>query len=1072
MKKLKGALIVMFFLSLSFAVGCIGFLPPQSSQNGSVSSTGSIVSNGESSCEHSWEIVRYIIEPTLEEEGLAEVRCKNCGKTEQAKVGYVAQSSSESSITSAMVEASSQSVSSSDSLESSYEASTDSSEDSSEDSSLASAKDSYNGNSAGSVEPPLSSESDNPPDSDEISVDESSVDESSVDESSVDESSVDESSVDESSVDESSSAVEECVHAYDELTKMDGVWVYECTECDFVVPLLSVQDGDSFIEGLVDFAVEVEEGKDPVVLQLSDPQLCSWGSLEKWCYDYISEAVEATNPDLIIVTGDIVYGKFDEDGAVLLDYIEFMESLQIPWAPVFGNHDNECILGVDWQCEQFENAEYCLFEQRNLTGNGNYSVGILQGNELLRVFYMMDSNGCGQPMVDRNDQPGGVREPGKNVVKTTAGFGQDQIDWYTNSITKLKTFAPEVKLSFAYHIQQAIFEKAFAKYEEYNPSNASGSILNNPLNLDTMENADETDFGYLGRKTKGPWDTNFSVWNGMKALGVDSIFVGHEHCNSVSIVYEGVRFQYGQKSSKYDRFNWVLEDGTIQGDYLEKMPAGAHELMGGTVIPISAEDGSIGTGYIYYACDPFNFDPVPFVPSITQGDDRREMPTYDGNATDLGFPEGTETVYKIESAKWAEDDNTAWDNRIIIAKDPSNIYSQFDVVFSVNVSLATLWPGAAGGTLGSYSIQGSTIAPSSDADANRQILVTDKDGNEVTSFAANTLYTICVALSGNELNVQFSAFADATIYVANVIYHNGDAQPEDVVVNGLAITADMLQNADMTLEALLFDSTTAAYKIYSSGQYKIFFDVAQAAANDTFTFTVFIPEDSAGGNGGTGIEFYLRVKDKDNNNPLEDSDGKYIYYSASNGATRGEWKTFTVDISVLGDDCAEFSIMLSADTTIWLRDIAFTSATNTPDPEPNPEPEEVVVNGIEPINPQSGITLTVEALDGVGAYKATASAQGKIYIDPSLVANKSTFTFTAYVSEIAPGNTTAFMLRIKPNDLTEGEVGHIYYTPNLVTPGAWLTFTVDISHFGDACTEFAFIIPAGQTVWFRDITIA
>ena len=50
-----------------------------------------------------------------------------------------------------------------------------------------------------------------------------------------------------------------------------------------------------------------------------------------------------------------------------------------------------------------------------------------------------------------------------------------------------------VKISFAYHIQQAIFEKAFEKYNEYDGEHTS-DVLKNPLDLDTMENADETDF--------------------------------------------------------------------------------------------------------------------------------------------------------------------------------------------------------------------------------------------------------------------------------------------------------------------------------------------------------------------------------------------------------------------------------------------------------------------------------------------------------------------------------------------------------------------------------------------------
>jgi 3',5'-cyclic AMP phosphodiesterase CpdA len=284
------------------------------------------------------------------------------------------------------------------------------------------------------------------------------------------------------------------------------------------------------------------------------------------CCQYIRETVQETKPDLILITGDIVYGRFDPKGDLLKSIIAFMETLKTPWAPVFGNHDNESLMGVDWQCQQLEAAEYCLFQQGDLTGNGNYSVGIAQGEELLRVFYMMDSNGCSKPMCDSNGNQT-APAPGTNIVKTSAGFGQDQIDWYTNEINAIHALDADVKISFAYHIQQAIFEKSFKKYPQYT-GEATSSVLNTPLYIDKLETADDTDFGYVGRVMKGAWDYNYTVFNDMKALGVDSIFVGHEHCNSSSIVYEGVRFQFSQKSSRYDRYNSVDEDGNFFGGYL------------------------------------------------------------------------------------------------------------------------------------------------------------------------------------------------------------------------------------------------------------------------------------------------------------------------------------------------------------------------------------------------------------------------------------------------------------------------------------------------------------------------
>ena len=352
-------------------------------------------------------------------------------------------------------------------------------------------------------------------------------------------------------------------------------------------------------EQLVDFVVEVEEGRDIRVLQLTDPQII--GTSPRYAeksgsytipynpyyeYDkserYIEQVVREYNPDLIIITGDLVYGEYDDSGRSFLNLIAFMEKLQIPWAPVFGNHDNESFMGADWQSQQLESAEYCLFKQRTLTGNGNYTVGIEQGGVLKRVFFMLDSNGCG----DASEI-----SLANGHTKTTAGFGQDQVDWYKSTANKIKQQSPSIKLSFAFHIQIQAFADAYAKYGFDNVN-----TKNNTINIDTVIDKADGDFGYLGANLKGAWDKDYTIYNGLKALGVDSIFVGHEHLNSASVVYDGIRFQYGQKSSVYDRANYLREDGIIVGSYTEVGEA----IIGGTAIPISETDGMIKNPHIIY----------------------------------------------------------------------------------------------------------------------------------------------------------------------------------------------------------------------------------------------------------------------------------------------------------------------------------------------------------------------------------------------------------------------------------------------------------------------------------------
>ncbi|MBQ2986854.1 MAG: metallophosphoesterase [Tyzzerella sp.] len=349
----------------------------------------------------------------------------------------------------------------------------------------------------------------------------------------------------------------------------------------------------------VDFVVEVEEGREPIILQLADPQIIDagqqrspqrlsaveqqfWASdkAEENCYVYLRETIEKTHPDLILIVGDIIYGEFDDSGKAMESFVKFMDSFGIPWAPVFGNHDNESKKGVDWQCEQFVNAENCLFKQRELTGNGNYTVGISQGGELKRVFFMMDSNGCGN--ISKESMTNGH-------TVSSIGFGRDQMTWYTELAEEITELSPETKYTFAFHIQPRAFADAFKSYGYEN-----GASLKNGINIDTSPNKKDGDFGYLGQGFAASWDDQNLVWNSFKDLGVDSVLVGHEHANSASVMYEGIRCQFVQKSSTYDQINYVQN-----GRYITSACKNLKPVVGGTVFELSEDDGSIVNPHIY-----------------------------------------------------------------------------------------------------------------------------------------------------------------------------------------------------------------------------------------------------------------------------------------------------------------------------------------------------------------------------------------------------------------------------------------------------------------------------------------
>ena len=310
---------------------------------------------------------------------------------------------------------------------------------------------------------------------------------------------------------------------------------------------------------LVDFTVEIPSDRELRILQITDTQIIdssqmrtanrlfasqvqTWAraNLDKNCFNYISELIESERPDLILLTGDIIYGEFDDSGEIWKAIIEFMDSFDIPWAPIFGNHDNESVKGVAWQCAQLEGARNCLFRTGNLSGNGNYSIGLVDANgKIRRVIYMLDSQGC------LND----------------AGIAADQISWFKGVSAAIDAaYGEEVPAFACYHIPSLDFRTAYV--EKY-------GIAANGENFDLDSTGTDGDFG---QKNENVSLFGYAIASDLKAANVDGVFVGHDHVNNYSILYDGIRYTYGMKTSTYDYYNTGILGGTLirvasEGDF-------------------------------------------------------------------------------------------------------------------------------------------------------------------------------------------------------------------------------------------------------------------------------------------------------------------------------------------------------------------------------------------------------------------------------------------------------------------------------------------------------------------------
>lgn len=310
----------------------------------------------------------------------------------------------------------------------------------------------------------------------------------------------------------------------------------------------------------MDFRLEINEERDVRILQLTDMQIidgtqCRYPDrLTGWCktewmpendekniYSHIRYLVERSNPDLIIITGDMIYGEFDDSGESLKRFVNFMDTIEIPWAVTFGNHDNESAKGIDWQCEIIENAEYSMFKQGEVFGNSNYTIGIFRGNKLIRTLFMTDTNGCG-------------------AIGIEPGIRDDQLDWIKAESAKIKDNYGDVPGFICFHEPTDDFFDAYinAGYQ-------------NEYDIDEKQFAEYTigadasaQNGDFGNKREAIYACcRQKIMPVLKQTGINGVFAGHCHKINTSVLYEGVRFTFGYKTGYYDYYDEEANGGTL-----------------------------------------------------------------------------------------------------------------------------------------------------------------------------------------------------------------------------------------------------------------------------------------------------------------------------------------------------------------------------------------------------------------------------------------------------------------------------------------------------------------------------
>jgi Calcineurin-like phosphoesterase len=250
-------------------------------------------------------------------------------------------------------------------------------------------------------------------------------------------------------------------------------------------------------------------------VQLTDIHWRNGDSLDLQSHALIERVLDDEEPDLVMLTGDIIEGWEARDPRDAYRQVTApLDHRGIPWAAVFGNHDDEGSASRRELLDAQRASPHCLTESgpRELTGVGNYVLRVLAAGRdaLAAAVYAIDSNSYDS------------RRIGKY-----AWIAPDQIAWFRQASRKLgqefsaggsATALPA--LAF-FHIPIPEYEEVWKSRECRGNRNESVCCpaLNSGLFVALLEAGD-----------------------------VMGTFVGHDHVNDFEGELHGIRLCYGRAS--------------------------------------------------------------------------------------------------------------------------------------------------------------------------------------------------------------------------------------------------------------------------------------------------------------------------------------------------------------------------------------------------------------------------------------------------------------------------------------------------------------------------------------------
>lgn len=335
-------------------------------------------------------------------------------------------------------------------------------------------------------------------------------------------------------------------------------------------------------------------GEDFIILNMSDPQLSDgeWGlngettEGQRHYRGFMRTAhalIEKVKPDLITISGDISYPDCPR---AYRKFGDFMESFQIPWAVVWGNHDNQWDLeDIDRVVDMYADYKYFLYEQGDPSiGRGNYVLGIEEEDRLVEALIMMDTHDvtfyCKEDeteeevlakdvadlMLTHHQQIDLLAARGHSESELSwinPKLTRKQLQWYREQVVALKEIGCRESVLLV-HVPIYAYEEAFhaAFKKSYIPGQVS---VEESYQKDCWNEGYEDSFGVVHEGSGiGCYPVDDGVFEAILEMdNTKTVLCGHSHANNFVTKYKGVCLAFSMKTGPGCYSRPYLDGGTV-----------------------------------------------------------------------------------------------------------------------------------------------------------------------------------------------------------------------------------------------------------------------------------------------------------------------------------------------------------------------------------------------------------------------------------------------------------------------------------------------------------------------------